>query len=191
MQRPDQFAKPVTTRDVVRRRKKQRIKAVLAVLFLLWLIGLAIPGQPGMPVEGASHLDWNDKTFWYHPWGASGVHKGIDIFADRGTPVLSATPGLVLYAGRLELGGNVLAILGPGWRIHYYAHMDKVHVTGGFIPTATPIGSVGSTGNAAGKPPHLHYSILTLVPYPWRFSREPQGWKKMFFLDPGEEITSS
>jgi murein DD-endopeptidase MepM/ murein hydrolase activator NlpD len=50
------------------------------------------------------------------------------------------------------------------------------------------LGAVGSTGNAAGKPPHLHYAIVTPVPYPWRITGEPQGWQKMFFLDPGAEI---
>ncbi len=73
-------------------------------------------------------------------------------------------------------------------RVHYYAHMDQLFVSGGLVSRATPIGSVGASGNAAGKPPHLHYTILTLVPYPWRFSRGPQGWKKMFYLDPGEEL---
>ena len=34
------------------------------------------------------------------------------------------------------------------------------------------------------KPPHLHYSIFTLVPYPWRIDGSKQGWMKMFFLDP-------
>jgi peptidoglycan LD-endopeptidase LytH len=49
-------------------------------------------------------------------------------------------------------------------------------------------GAVGATGNAAGKPPHLHYVIATLVPYPWRITNEPQGWRKMFFLDPSAEL---
>jgi hypothetical protein len=43
---------------------------------------------------------------------------------------------------------------------------------------------VGDSGNAKGKPTHLHYSIVTLVPHPWRIDGSPQGWKKMFYLDP-------
>jgi murein DD-endopeptidase MepM/ murein hydrolase activator NlpD len=46
------------------------------------------------------------------------------------------------------------------------------------------IGAVGTTGNAKGKSPHLHYSIMTLVPYPWRIDNGKQGWKKMFYLNP-------
>ncbi len=37
----------------------------------------------------------------------------------------------------------------------------------------------------AGKPPHLHYTVVSLIPWSWRFSSDTQGWKKMFFLDPG------
>jgi hypothetical protein len=55
-----------------------------------------------IPVEGATVADWNRDTFWHHPWGRSGVHKGIDIFAKEGTPVLAATGGVVLYAGTLR-----------------------------------------------------------------------------------------
>jgi len=53
-----------------------------------------------------------------------------------------------------------------------------------FVSTSSKIGTVGSTGNAAGKPPHLHYSIQTLIPYPWRIDKSVQGWRKMFYLNP-------
>ena len=43
---------------------------------------------------------------------------------------------------------------------------------------------MGDSGNAAGKPPHLHYSLVSLLPMFWRADEAPQGWKKMFFLDP-------
>ncbi|HEB59025.1 MAG TPA: M23 family peptidase, partial [Gammaproteobacteria bacterium] len=35
-----------------------------------------------------------------------------------------------------------------------------------------------------------HYSILTLIPYPWRWDASPQGWKKMFYLDPSIRLLS-
>ena len=52
------------------------------------------------------------------------------------------------------------------------------------------LGAVGTTGNATGKLPYLHYVIATLVPYPWRITGEPQGWRKMFFLDPSAGLPS-
>jgi len=139
-----------------------------------------------MPVQGATRADWNPRSFWYYPWGASGVHKGIDVFAQESRPVLAATSGVVIGSGFHGAGGNMIAVLGPRWRIHYYAHLSRLDVAAGaWVWRGEAIGAVGSTGNAAGKPPHLHYAVITAVPYPWRITAEPQGWLKMFFLDPG------
>jgi murein DD-endopeptidase MepM/ murein hydrolase activator NlpD len=48
------------------------------------------------------------------------------------------------------------------------------------------VGEVGNTGNANGKPTHLHYSIISLIPDPKRYSSQTQGWKRMFYLNPDE-----
>ena len=137
------------------------------------------------PVLGASAKDWNTSSFWHPHWGKSGVHKGIDIFARRGTPVLSAQSGLVVYRGSLEQGGKVVAVLSArGW-LHYYAHLDGPGAKPGtWARKGTPIGRVGSTGNAAGKPPHLHYSIVSFIPKLTDFRPVRQGWKRMFYRNP-------
>lgn len=117
------------------------------------------------------------------------MHKGIDIFAKEGTPVLSSTYGIVLYAGKMGIGGNVVLTLGPKWRLHYYAHLKKAHVgVLSILSTGEMIGEVGTTGNAAGKSPHLHYSVITPLPYVWLADSDRQGWKKMFFLDPADGL---
>ena len=80
-------------------------------------------------------------------------------------------------------------MLGPKWRFHYYAHMKRTEVRiGTWVWGGEALGAVGTTGNAAGKPPHLHYSIFTAVPYPWRARRGPQGWLRVFFLNPHEKL---
>jgi len=93
---------------------------------------------------------------------------------------------MVLYSGELNMGGKVAFILGPKWRIHYYAHMQENYVGPlKLVSQKTVIGKVGSTGNAKGKAPHLHYSIVTPIPYFLRYdSKSRQGWKKMFYLNP-------
>ncbi len=165
----------------------RRILLIAGIAVLV--AGLAIPERLVIPVKGATRADWNPATFWRSPWGASGAHKGIDIFAKEGTPVLSAAPGLVLYSGTLPLGGNVVIVAGPKWRFHYYAHLCETKTAAGrFVSRGQVIGAVGATGNAAGKPPHLHYAIATPVPYPWRADRGVQGWRKMFYLDPLERL---
>lgn len=47
---------------------------------------------------------------------------------------------------------------------------------------------VGTTGGTAGKPPHLHHSILSAVPCVWEITREPQGWKTMIYLNMDEAL---
>jgi murein DD-endopeptidase MepM/ murein hydrolase activator NlpD len=159
--------------------------AVLVLIFLLFGIGFFFEQGIIIPVKGAAPRDWNPASFWNPSWGASGVHKGIDIFAPRGTDALAAVSGLVIFQGELNLGGNALAILDPKWRLHYYAHLDSAAVGAGeWVSQGHVVGKVGNTGNARGRPPHLHYSIISLIPHFDRYSDRQEGWKLMFFLNP-------
>ena len=163
-------------------------RLLLFALLAAALVEALSPASPfTQPVSGASRRDWHEESFWFAPWGISGVHKGIDIFARRGTTVMAAQPGLVLYRGTIEQGGKVVLVLTPrGW-LHYYAHLDSIMTKpGAWVVPGEPIGEVGDTGNAAGKPTHLHYAVLTLVPRPWDIRWAPQGWKRMFYRDPGQ-----
>lgn len=162
----------------------------IGLAFLAILVtGFLIPEDRVIPVKGATQSDWNQDTFWYEPWGDSGVHKGIDIFAPTKTPVLATTNLVLLYQGTINKGGNVVIGLGPKWRIHYFAHLASINQEMGFILSkGDEIGSVGDSGNAKGKQPHLHYSILSLIPLPWRIDSSTQGYKKAFYLNPVEYI---
>ena len=162
---------------------------VCIVLVLIFVVGFLFSGRLVVPVKGATQADWNTKSFWYSPWGKSGVHKGIDIFAKEGTPVIAACSGLVVSAESNHDGGNVVSILGPKWRIHYYAHLKSIKVRSGeFIEQGCEIGTVGTTGNATGKAPHLHYAIITQIPYVWEYRAEKYGLERMFFLNPHEKL---
>lgn len=100
------------------------------------------------------------------------LHQGIDIFARRGTPVLSTTEGVILNVGTNNLGGKVVWVLGPGGQRHYYAHLDRYAeiATGDRVVPGSEIAYVGNTGNARGTSPHLHYGIYSgsgaVNPYP-------------------------
>lgn len=166
-------------------------KAALTTIAIL-LLGLLLPQHFTMPVSGANDKDYNPNSFWYYPWGKSVTHKGVDIFAKEGTPVYSSTSGLVIFAGQIEIGGNVVFVLGPKWRLHYYAHLQDIETsTFSWASRGETIGTVGTSGNAVGKEPHLHYAIKTLVPYPWRIDKTRQGWRKMFYLNPIEYMKGS
>ena len=97
-------------------------RKTLKILLLLFVVGLCLPEFAHIPVQAASAKDWNAKSFWFEPWGKSGVHKGVDIFGRLNTPILSTSYGIVIFKGELGIGGNVVAVLGPKWRIYYYAH---------------------------------------------------------------------
>ncbi len=165
---------------------QKRVKWLILLAFLLFYV---LPNPVKMPVEGATRNDFHSDSFWYHPWGKSGTHKGIDIFAPKSTRIFSATSGMVIFTGSISMGGKIVLVLSPSWQLHYYAHLEKIETHSfSIVNQSTVIGTVGDSGNAKGKPAHLHYSILSLVPYPWRIDSSPQGWKKMFYLDPSEHL---
>jgi murein DD-endopeptidase MepM/ murein hydrolase activator NlpD len=166
------------------KRKRSKAKTLAVITVLLITAGCLLPAPFKMPVKGATQKSYSQDSYWFYPWGKSVTHKGVDIFAKRKTPVHAASYGLVLFTGKIGMGGNVVLILGPKWRLHYYAHLDSLHTSiGSMVSQNTKIGTVGATGNAAGKPPHLHYTIRTMIPYPWQIDKSKQGWKRMFYIN--------
>ena len=113
-----------------------------------------------MPVKGVTRRQIADTFGAARSEGRR--HSGQDIFAKRGTPVFSATDGVVLRVGENDLGGKVVFVYGAGGRRYYYAHLDDFAPglkAGDAVTTGTVLGSVGSTGNARGTPPHLHFGV--------------------------------
>src|SRR5262249_54058047 len=117
-----------------------------------------------MPLEDVSKRAIADT--WQAPRGTGRHHEGQDIFAPRGTPILSATRGIILKIGENTLGGQTVSVIGSGGRIYYYAHLDSYArgiEVGDPVTTRTVLGYVGTTGNAQGTPPHLHFGVYTLT----------------------------
>lgn len=115
-----------------------------------------------MPVQNVSRRHIADT--WHAPRGTDRVHEGQDIFAPKGTPVISATSGLVFNIGENHLGGQTVSVIGRGGRVYYYAHLDSYAPTlkeGDYVTTKTVLGYVGTTGNAKGTPPHLHFGVYS------------------------------
>ena len=101
---------------------------------------------------------------WHAPRGDDRLHEGQDIFAPKGTPVLSATTGYVVKIGEDNLGGRTVSVIGDGGRKYYYAHLDcyASHLeVGDYVTRKTVLGYVGTTGNADGTPAHLHFGVYT------------------------------
>lgn len=89
-------------------------------------------------------------------------HKGIDLAAPRGVPVMASTDGLVIYTGKDFNGfGKMVMIETVGDNTGYatlYAHLDKIVVYDGQkVTQGEVIGALGNTGRSSG--PHLHFEI--------------------------------
>lgn len=117
-----------------------------------------------MPLEDVSRKEVADT--WGAPRGVGRHHEGQDIFAPKGTPILSATNGFIYKIGENNLGGQTVSVIGSGGRVYYYAHLDsyaKGIAVGDRVSKRTVLGYVGTTGNAQGTPPHLHFGIYTFT----------------------------
>lgn len=124
------------------------------------------------PVSGGNNK--SVQSFWADPRDAgSRSHEGVDIFAEKGTPVVAVSDGRISSTGERGLGGKQVWLMDGlfGKRV-YYAHLDSIAVkTGKRVKTGDTLGFVGNTGNAKTTPPHLHFGIYrntgAVNPYPF------------------------
>jgi len=85
-------------------------------------------------------------------------HHGIDIDAEKGTPVRASASGVVVYSGWRWWYGKTVSIAHDAETISMYAHLGQVWVRKGqIVRIGEAIGAVGSTGRSTG--PHLHFEI--------------------------------
>jgi peptidoglycan LD-endopeptidase LytH len=167
------------------RRRLVKIGGIFGATFLLlWMTGIAgvISDQAlfyarvarlytqdpdsriAMPLQDVTKRQIADT--WGAPRGVGRRHEGQDIFAPKGTPILSATNGYIYKVGENNLGGQTVSVIGSGGRVYYYAHLDAYAPNlevGDRVSTRTVLGYVGTTGNAQGTPPHLHFGVYTLT----------------------------
>jgi peptidoglycan LD-endopeptidase LytH len=112
-----------------------------------------------VPVSGVTPKGLKDT--WGAPRDGGRTHKGIDIMAPKGTPVIAATDGRIMRLYQSDRGGITLYQQDENGRhIFYYAHLDRYAdgVRAGMkVRQGQVIAYVGETGNA--PVPHLHFEI--------------------------------
>lgn len=86
-------------------------------------------------------------------------HPGVDIVAEKNTPILSIFEGKVVHSGYDEDDGYTLIISHPNGIISIYKHCDKLlRKVGESVKGGDPIAIIGNTG-ARSSGPHLHFEL--------------------------------
>jgi murein DD-endopeptidase MepM/ murein hydrolase activator NlpD len=116
--------------------------------------GVIITGDWVCPVQGP-HSFSND---WGAPRSGGRSHQGNDILAPRGTPVVANVAGSFSH-NYSPKGGNSYYLKGGDGNTYFGAHLESYSNAAGSVPAGTVLGYVGTTGDAQGGPPHLHFEI--------------------------------
>ena len=104
------------------------------------------------PVAGARFV--NDFGV---PKPSGRTHEGIDLFAPRGTAVVAPVSGRVEQVDG-TVGGLQFWLYGTDGSLYLGTHMDRAG-RGGRVSAGEVVGTVGTSGNARGTSPHLHFEL--------------------------------
>lgn len=95
-----------------------------------------------------------------HPLtGGEDFHTGLDIAADKGTPILAALQGEVVEVGESQIYGKYIVLQHATNLRTSYSHCSEIIASEGMaVRQGERIALVGETGVATG--PHLHFSVI-------------------------------
>jgi hypothetical protein len=138
-------------------RAMRRLLLVLTA-FLSLAAALAAPAEAAWlwPVRGEVITQYRNGSDPY----AGGQHRGIDIAAPAGTPVVAAAGGEVRFAGTAGSSGLTVSVrTGDGYDTSYL-HLSSIAVRAGtHVSGGERLGAVGTTGERSATAPHLHFGV--------------------------------
>lgn len=92
--------------------------------------------------------------------GRRGVHRGVDMAARTGTPVLAAADGVVRRAGRHGGYGNLVELRHGDGSVTRYGHLSMILVhQGETVARGQLIARAGATGRTTGAHLHFEYRV--------------------------------
>lgn len=116
-------------------------------------------GSWSWPLSGYTHIA---SPYGYRicPFHGRELHRGCDITAPGGTPIMAARSGVVLVSTYDSSYGNYVTIAHSDGTRSLYAHMSSRAISAGStVSQGQVIGYVGSTGTSTAN--HLHFEIWT------------------------------
>lgn len=146
----------------VNEEKAEQVWEPLPKMAGAWINPQGAPKGWLMPIAGPS--EYSNSFFVSRKitsYNKTGIHGAIDVYAKRGTPIVAPVGGKVLSAKKSSIGGYTVRMRGSDGLTYYFAHMDSQAVVkpGQTVQPGAHLGFVGSSGNAQGTTPHLHFSI--------------------------------
>ena len=114
-----------------------------------------------------------DNARYFNGWGfprggGTRWHEGIDLFANRGAPVYAPVSGAVQQKVG-SIGGNQFNLYGDDGITYIGSHLSEFGKSGA-VNAGDILGYVGTSGNASGTSPHLHFGMYAkggvVNPYP-------------------------
>jgi len=122
------------------------------------MIAVATPAPP--PPPPPVFCPAPEATFvdsWGFARSGGRRHKGVDMMAAHGSPVIAPVGGSIRPSNS-SLGGIGFWLEADDGNTYFGSHLASLHVGAGRVEAGTQIGTVGSTGNAGT--PHLHFEVM-------------------------------
>ncbi|WP_041580598.1 peptidoglycan DD-metalloendopeptidase family protein [Bacillus sp. 1NLA3E] len=144
--------------DFIQRYLIPRTMALLCIC-LLFSGGIHSDAQTLTIKEQTAHWIWPSNGVITDLYGTrKGVHKGIDIAAEMGSPIYAVAKGVVSRSYYSDSYGNVVFIKHSNLFETVYAHLKSRNVfEGKAVKQGEVIGRMGNTGDSSGV--HLHFEI--------------------------------
>jgi murein DD-endopeptidase MepM/ murein hydrolase activator NlpD len=120
------------------------------------------PSEGELAAEGVFPVAGrHDFGTWTNRFGGGRNHKGQDILARCGLPVVAALGGKVAKAAYEGGAGNFVVVAAPDGTSQVYMHMRDPAIVkpGDDVSAGQQLGIVGTTGRSSAC--HLHFELWT------------------------------